>query len=100
MTDRELVTLTAALLAGAPGRPDVEAAVADALRLWYFVGGELGPQPVPTETVGDHLRNALQIMAATEGLTLDAQELAAVRQRLELALAAVEGRTTPRGGTP
>jgi len=31
-------------------------------------------------------------LTATEGLTLDAAELAAVRRQLELALAAVEGR--------
>ncbi len=91
MTDRELVTLTAALLAVRRGRWDVERAAAEALRLWYFVGGELGPRLVPTETAADHLRNALQIFTATEGFTLDAAELAAVRRRLELALAAVEG---------
>ncbi len=91
MTDREVVTLTAALLAARRGRWDLERAAAEALRLWYFVGGELGPRPVPEETAADHIRNALQVFAATEGLTLDAAELAAVRRRLELALAAVEG---------
>ncbi len=95
MTDRELVTLTAALLAARRRRWDLERAAAEALRLWYFVGGELGPQRVPAETVGDHVRNALQIITATEGLALDAKQLAAVRHRLELALAAVQ-----RGGTP
>jgi len=91
MTDRELVTLTAALLARR-GRRDLERAAAEALRLWYFVGGELGPQRVPAETVGDHVRNALQIISAVEGVTLDAEQLAAVRRRLEQAVESVEGR--------
>ncbi len=57
-------------------------------------GRELGPRPVRVaeETAADHVRNALQVLTATEGLTLDAAELAAVRRQLELALAAVEGR--------
>src|SRR5260370_37217595 len=97
MTGRELVALTAAVLAARRGRWDLERAAAEALRLWYFVGGELGPQPlrVAEEAAADHIRNALQVFAATEGLTLDATELAAVRHRLEQALDAVE-----RGGTP
>ncbi len=90
MTDRQVLTLTAALFAALGDVESPEAATAEALRLWYFVGGELGPQRVPTETVGDHLRNALQIFAATEGLTLDAEQLAAVKRRLEAALAALE----------
>jgi hypothetical protein len=92
MTDRELVTLTAALLAARRGRWDLERAAGEALRLWYFVGGELGPQRVPAETVGDHVRNALQIITAVEGVTLDPEQLAAVRRRLEQALESVEGR--------
>lgn len=92
VTDRELMTLTAALLATRQRRWSPETAAAEALRLWYFVGGELGPQRVLTETVGDHVRNALQILAATEGVTLDAEQLTAVRRRLELALAAAESR--------
>jgi hypothetical protein len=92
MTDRELVTLTAALLAARHGRWDLERAAAEALRLWYYVGGELGPQRVADEGVADHVRNALQIIAATEGPMLGAQQVSAVRRRLELALAAAEGR--------
>jgi hypothetical protein len=94
MTDREVVTLTAALLAARRGRWDLERAAAEALRLWFYVGGELGPQAVRVaeEGVADHVRNALQIIAATEGPLLGAQQLAAVRRRLELALAAAEGR--------
>ena len=93
MTDRELVTLTAGLLAARRQRWSPERAVAEALRLWYFVGGKVGPQParVVAETAADHLRNALQVLTATAGRPLDAAELAAVRQRLERALAAVEG---------
>jgi len=84
MTDRELVTLTAALLAARRRRFDPDVAVAEAFRLWYLTGG-VAP------TAADHVRNALQIFAATEGLTLDAPELAAVRRRLMQALAALEG---------
>ena len=92
VTDRELVTLTAALLAARRQRWSPERAVAEALRLWYFVGGKVGPPVrVATETAADHLRNALQVLTVTAGRPLDAAELAAVRQRLELALAAVEG---------
>ncbi len=94
MTDRELVTLTAALLAARRRRFDPDTAVAEAFRLWYLTGGVAPTQP--EETAADHVRNALQIFAATEGLTLDAPDLAAVRRRLMQALAALE---PPQGGT-
>ncbi len=94
MTDRELVTLTAALLAARRQRWSVETAAAEALRLWYFVGGELGPRllEVAEEGAADHIRNALQILAGAEGPPLTVAEVASLRQRLTAALAAVEGR--------
>jgi len=45
MTERELVTLTAALLAGRRRDWFPETAAAEALRLWYFVGGNSARDP-------------------------------------------------------
>ncbi len=89
MTDRQLLTLTAALFAALGGVQSPEEATAEALKLWYYAGGETGPR-LPEEGVGDHLRNALAIIATAGGAALDAEQLAAVKRRLEHALAALE----------
>lgn len=93
MTDRELVTLTAALLAARRRDWSPETAAAEAFRLWYFVGGELSPPrlTVTEEPATEHLRNALTIIVAAGAFALSAEDVAAVRRRIEQALAALAG---------
>jgi len=89
MTDRQLLTLTAALFATLGDMESPAQAMAEALKLWFYAGGETGPR-LPEEGPGDHLRNALAIIAASGGMTLDAEQLAGLKRRLEYALAALD----------
>ena len=89
MNDRQLITLTAALFAAMGDVESPDEAMAEALKLWYYAGGETGPR-LPEEGPRDHIRNALAIIATSRGSALDVEQTAAVQRRLEHALAALE----------